>query len=444
MAEAIIRKIRDAGIVGAGGAGFPSHVKFSAQAEVVVVNGAECEPLLRVDQQLRVLEAEKMLAGLTAAVEATGAKEGVIALKGKYREAIATLTPRLQGKPFSIYILDDFYPAGDEHLTLYESTGRLVPQGGIPIQVESVVTNVETLVNVANALEGIPVTETYLTVTGQVPNPVTVKVPVGIRLREAIALAGAADTAGMGVIDGGPMMGKLVENLDEPVTKTTKGLILLPEDHALIRKRKLSMDRITRLSQTACIQCRYCTDLCPRFLLGHELEPHKIMRALKYMEGSEDTLRMAFICSECGMCEQYACIMDLSPRTVNAYLKKSLGEKGFKPLPPPQDQAVNSRQPERKVPVKRLIARLGLTPYDKKAPLQNVDGNFKTVGILLKQHVGAASVPTVKVGQQVTKGDLIAAIPEKALGVPMHASIAGTVAAVESDRIIISEGGATS
>ncbi len=444
MDEAIIRKIRDAGIVGAGGAGFPTHVKLSAQAEVVVVNGAECEPLLRVDQQLMVEEAEKLVEGLSIAVSVTGAKEGVIALKGKYKEAIAVLTPLIQGKPLSIYVLDDFYPAGDEHLTLYESTGRLVPQGGIPIKVGSVVSNVETLINVAYAMEGIPVTEKYLTLTGQVPNPITVKVPIGIRLREALALAGVKDIAGCGVIDGGPMMGKLVEDLDEPVKKTTKGLIVLPLDHALIRKRMLSIDRISRLAQTACIQCRYCTDLCPRFLLGHHLEPHKIMRALKYMEASEETLRMAFACSECGMCEQYACIMDLSPRTVNAYLKKSLSAKGVKPLDPPENQAPNPRQPDRKVPVKRLIARLGISAYDRKAPLVKESYDFKRAEILLKQHVGAPSVPTVQAGQKVMRGDIVAAIPEKALGVPMHASIDGVVEIVTDGSIIISEGGGRS
>jgi len=206
----------------------------------------------------------------------------------------------------------------------------------------------------------------------------------------------------------------------------------------------LSIDKISRLAQTACIQCRYCTDLCPRFLLGHQLEPHKIMRALKYMEASEETLRMAFTCSECGMCEQYACIMDLSPRTVNAYLKQSLGAKGVKPLPPPENQAPDSRQPDRKVPVKRLIARLGLGPYDRKAPLVKEEYDFKRVNILLKQHVGAPAAPTVQVGQKVALGECIAAIPENALGVPMHASIEGTVEAINDRSILISEGGGRS
>ena len=164
MTQDIIKKIRDAGVVGAGGAGFPSHVKLAAQAEVVVTNGAECEPLLRVDQQLMVVRAEEMVHGLELAVSVTGAKEGIIAIKGKHKEAIATLQKAIAGKDnLRIHILDDFYPAGDEPITLYESTGRLVPQGGIPIAVGAVVTNTETLINICNAEKGIPVTDTYIT-----------------------------------------------------------------------------------------------------------------------------------------------------------------------------------------------------------------------------------------------------------------------------------------
>ena len=272
MTQDLIKKIRDAGVVGAGGAGFPSHVKLSAQAEVVVTNGAECEPLLRVDQQLMVVRAEEMVHGLELAVAVTGAKEGIIAIKGKHKEAIATLQKAIAGKNnLRIFILDDFYPAGDEPVTLYESTGRLVPQGGIPIAVGAVVTNTETLINISNAEQGIPVTDTYITLCGAVPKPVTVKVPVGITVREAFALAGVQDFANYGIIDGGPMMGGLLEDVDTPVAKTSKGYILLPKEHNLIAKRSLSMSVINRQAQAACIKCSLCTDLSTRNFLGHHI-----------------------------------------------------------------------------------------------------------------------------------------------------------------------------
>ncbi|MDQ7095278.1 4Fe-4S dicluster domain-containing protein [Desulfosporosinus sp. PR] len=437
MREQLIQKVKDAGVVGAGGAGFPTHVKISSNARSVIVNGAECEPLLRVDQQLMDIKAAKMVRGLETVMKATGASEGIIALKSKYKHAIASLEKEIAGKPIRINILGDFYPAGDEHLTVYEATGRLVPQGGIPLKVDCIVDNVETLINIAAAIEGKPVTDTYLTITGEVPHPLTLKLPVGTSVQEALKIAGQTSLDGMKVIEGGPMMGKIIENLNQPITKTTKGLIVLFLEHPLIQKRMLPLERIAKQARISCIQCRFCTDLCPRYLLGHHLEPHKIMRTIKHLQGQEETMKMAFACSECGVCEQYACIMGLSPRAVNSMLKKELSKLGIKPAEPPAHQTADTIQAHRKVPIKRLISRLGLKNYDVSAPLSEEEHLINQVEIKLRQHVGAPSQPIVKVGQQVQKGDLIAVIPEKALGANIHASISGVVKEI-SDSIVIS------
>lgn len=437
MRKQLIQKIKEAGVVGAGGAGFPTHVKVTSPAQTVVVNGAECEPLLRVDQQLMDFKADKMVRGLVAVMKATEATEGIIALKSKYKSAIASLEKEIVGKPIRINILGDFYPAGDEHLTVYESTGRLVPQGGIPLKVNCVVTNVETLINIADALEGKPVTDTYFTITGEVPQPLTLKLPIGTSVLEALKIAGQTNLEGMKVIEGGPMMGKIIEDLYQPITKTTKGLIVLSQEHPLIRQRMLPLEKIAKQAQISCIQCRYCTDLCPRYLLGHHLEPHKIMRTIKHLQGQEETMKMALSCSECGVCEQYACIMGLSPRAVNSLIKKELSKMGIKPDTPPVDQTVNPMQEHRKVPVKRLISRLGLISYDVSAPLTEEEYLVNRVKIKLRQHVGAPSQPIVQVGQQVQKGDLIAVIPDKALGANIHASISGVIKEI-TDSIVIS------
>lgn len=443
MASDVLTTIRNAGIVGAGGAGFPSHVKYDAKAEIVLVNGAECEPLIRVDQQLVIVEVDRVISGLEIVMAVTEAREGIIAIKGKHKEAIAVLKEAVADKEnIRIHILDDFYPAGDEHVTLYEATGRLVPQGGIPLQVGAVVTNVETLLNVAKAVkEGKAVTDTYITVGGHVPHPITVKVPVGVSVREVLALAGVKDADAYGIIDGGPMMGGLLKSPDEPVGKTAKAYIVLPKDHYLIRIRNLSLKTISKETQTACLQCRYCTDLCPRFLLGHTIEPHRIMRALKYGEIAEDVLRMAFTCCECGMCEQFACPAHISPKTVNVQLKKELSAKGLKPLDKPEPQIVHPRRGERKVPSKRIVGRINLSKYDLPAPLSTKEYTFDTIQVPLKQHVGAAARPTVKVGARVKRGDMIGDIPENALGATVHASIDGTVTEITDSVIVIKAGG---
>lgn len=436
MEEQIVRLIKEAGVVGAGGAGFPTHVKVKAKAEHVIVNGAECEPLLRVDQQLMAVEAEKMVRGLEAVMEATGASKGTIALKGKYHGAIEALEKAIQGKPIEIFILGDFYPAGDEHVTVYEVTGKIIPEGGIPLKVGCVVDNVETLINVADALDGKAVVDTYLTVTGEVPKPVTVKLPIGTSIREALALAGESEMRGKVVVEGGPMMGKVVEDFDQPITKTTKGLIVLSENHPMIQKRKISLDHILKQAKAACIQCVRCSDMCPRHMLGHRLTPHLIMRGMNYLQGDEEMLKMALSCTECGACE-YACsMMHLSPRRVNEMLKQELSKRGVKATPPTKPEEVTAGREFMKIPVKRLIMSLGLAPYNEAAPLEETDYLPRSVSIPVRQHIGSPAKPVVEVGQRVERGSLVAGIPEGAMGANVHASISGVVREV-SDRIVI-------
>jgi Na+-translocating ferredoxin:NAD+ oxidoreductase RnfC subunit len=147
-------------------------------------------------------------------------------------------------------------------------------------------------------------------------------------------------------------------------------------------------------------------------------------------------LKMALTCSECGVCEQYACPMGLSPRRVNAIIKQELAKNGIKPNNAPENQQKHILREQRQIPIKRLISRLGLTRYDRSAPLVERESPVQYVRIKLHQHVGAPSTPVVQVGQKVKKGDLIAIIPEKALGANIHASISGVVSEV-SDSIAI-------
>lgn len=151
---------------------------------------------------------------------------------------------------------------------------------------------------------------------------------------------------------------------------------------------------------------------------------------------------MAFTCCECGMCEQYSCVAHLMPRTVNAQLKQVLSAKGLKPLDKPEDQKVDPHRKDRRVPSKRIVARLDLNRYDVAAPLVEEEYHFETVKIALKQHVGAPCVPIVQVGDTVKRGDKVGEIPENALGAPVHASIDGTVTEITDSEIVIKAGGA--
>lgn len=211
--------VRAAGVVGAGGAGFPTHIKLQAQVDTFLVNAAECEPLLKVDQQLMVQQADRLIRGVQYAMKATGASEGIIALKEKYQPAIHALTPLLP-TAIRLHILPDVYPAGDEVLTIWMATGRRVPPAALPVSVGVVVNNVQTVLNIARAVEQqYPVTRRTLTVNGAVAKPLTLTVPVGMSLREVLALAGGTTVDSPGFINGGPMMGSLIASLDSPVTK---------------------------------------------------------------------------------------------------------------------------------------------------------------------------------------------------------------------------------
>ena len=150
--QSISDKARAAGLVGAGGAGFPTHVKLSGEAEIYIVNGAECEPLLKVDQQLGEKYAADLVRGLELAMQAVGAKEGIVCLKAKYEKAIAAITPLLRAN-MRIHILKDIYPAGDDVITIWMATGRRVPPAGLPKDVGVAVNNSLTLINLALAVD---------------------------------------------------------------------------------------------------------------------------------------------------------------------------------------------------------------------------------------------------------------------------------------------------
>ena len=437
----ISTKVKEAGVVGAGGAGFPTHVKLAAQAEIVIVNAAECEPLLKTDQQLAASHPELLIRGLTLAMEATGAQKGIIALKAKYKDAIAALEPYISNtNNIEIAIMPDIYPAGDEVITIWLTTGRRVPPGGIPLNIGVVVNNVQTLINVARAVDGTPVTTRTLTVTGAVKKPITVTVPIGMSIRDVLELAGGG-SEDLAYINGGPMMGTLITDLSAPVTKTTGGLIALPNDHMLIQRKRKTVESILRIAKTVCEQCSFCTELCPRHIIGHELSPHRLIRAVIYKNVGDPLLvTSALTCSECGVCEAYACPVGISPLRVNIALKTELRAKGIKY----QGELgnVDPMAKHRLIPSSRLMDRLRLRPWYKEAPLSLEAYEPDEVMLKLQQHIGAPAVSVVKVGDIVRVGQLVGEIPEGALGAKVHASIEGTVIQMTLQTITIRKGGA--
>ncbi|MCG8471089.1 MAG: SLBB domain-containing protein [Desulfobacterales bacterium] len=443
MREQIVEKVKNAGVVGAGGAGFPTHVKINAEVDTVLVNGASCEPLLMSDPYIMEHELDVMIEGLQAVLDATGAKRGVICIKGKHKKAVSTIkeavakdtTGRLE-----FFELKDFYPAGDEQVLVREVTGRTVPEAGIPLQVGVVVSNTESLYNIANAMKEIPLTERYVTVTGEIAQDMVVKVPVGTIVSDLLAFAGGAKISDYRVVDGGPMVGRVLPDTDQPVTKTTSGLIVLDPEHNVVKGKIKDPEAIKRMTGSICCQCTQCTELCPRHLLGHAIQPHKLMRSLSSLVKDPEAVKTALLCCECGACEKFACPMGLSPREVNAMIRKELMKEGIRWSGNGEEPENHPMRETRYIPTKRLMQRLDILKYDTHPGMPEETFVPERVAIPLAQHIGAPATCLVKEGDRVKKGDFIGEIPEKALGARIHASIDGVVTSTEGGVVKISRG----
>lgn len=443
----LIEAVKAAGVVGAGGAGFPTHVKLAAKADCFIVNGAECEPLIETDKYFMRTFPVQIVEAVSTVASHIGAKRAVIALKKKYSREIAALKKAIAetGEQIELFEMPSFYPAGDEQVLVQQVCGSSVPERGIPLDVGVVVDNVGTLLSVSDALQGIPVTEKYLSVVGEVERPVMRKVPIGTPVRECIASANPRLSEYV-VVVGGPMMGKVVLDPSEidrlSITKTTGNLIVLPKNHYLARRAVLPFTRIKLQAKSACVQCQMCTSLCPRYLIGHQIQPHLMMRNLFREDLISDAYEyqkvfgMAANCSDCGVCEMFSCPMGLSPRKVNSYLKGRLREQGIQV---PRNLSPEAREGSLygKVPTERLVARLGLSDYYHQHAEDDCTELFpQQVYISFRQHIGKPALPVVKTGDTVQKGDLLAAAAE-GLSANIHASMSGTVTEINADGAVI-------
>jgi len=433
MSTITVEQIKSNGVVGAGGAGFPTHVKLEASAETILLNAAECEPLLHKDKELLRAFGTEVLDGLEAARQLVGAQRAIVGIKGKYADVIEQLEPRLNAHT-TIIPLTDSYPSGDEFILVYDCTGKIIPPGQIPLSVGCVVVNVETALNVARNQ---PVTRKFLTVAGAVNEPATVDVAIGSTFSECIELAGGPTCQDPFVLVGGVMMGKFCDDFSEVVTKTTGGLIVLPTTHSLDRRYVADWAEISRIGASACDQCSFCTEFCPRYLLGHPIEPHKAMRSLCFNEIGESNVIGTDFCCECNLCTMIACPEDLDPKNVCTQNKRRRASEGERWKEAPLvDMRPAIHLDNRRVPIGRLIRKLGLSDYHNTGPLLAPAKAPAQVAIPLQMHIGAPAEPTVRVGDSIQAGDIVARAPEGKLGVPVHASISGRVVNVNGNVVI--------
>lgn len=438
--ENFIQKIKSAGVVGAGGAGFPTHIKLNTNAEYFIVNIAECEPLLRVDQQIAEKYAPQIVETIQIIHTMLGAKTSFIAIKKKYHNAVKALSSYISEIPFiKIKFLENVYPAGDEQDIVYNCTGKIVPEGGIPLDVGVVVDNVGTVLNIYNALNDKPVTDRWVTISGAVKEPQTLNLPVGTFIKDALQLCGGPAVEDYVIIDGGPMMGNIV-SLNDTIKKTTTGILVFPSEHYFIKRKQESIQVSITHSRSVCEQCYFCTEYCPRHLLGHtDLKPHLMMRRINYLNDYNlESYVEAYLCCECGVCSYYACPMLLSPKDIYHFLKEQLAKNNIKnPYNKKKVTKPHSMYKYRRAPIEKLLNKIDVKRFEHPAKLKEIEPNIKHVRIDLKQHIGVPAEPVVYLNKKVKKGDIIAKIPDNKLGANIHSSITGIITEITEKYIEI-------
>lgn len=434
----LVEQVYDAGIVGAGGAGFPTHVKMQGEIKTLIINAVECEPLLQVDKSLMTEYASELIEGLSFVMKELNVQEGIIGIKDKYQKIIDKLNiyaakyPQITVKP-----LPNVYPVGDEVVLIKETTGITLKRGVLPITYNLMVINVETLLNVyKKVFAGQNVIHSYVTIIGEVENQGTYQLPIGMPLEDILNTLTKPLIENYKVVVGGPMTGKLAKG-DEVVRKNTKAFIVLPYNHSLVRNMEDVNETHLKRIMASCSQCRACTDMCPRHLLGHQVEPHKLMNAMANgLKDNVSMLRTALGCVDCGVCELYACHHDLAPRKMMMAVKKAYALEGIRPTPEGCVEPHADRD-YRRVPSKRLIMHLNLSKYDQYVPFVLDPIKPKRVRIPVAQHIGAPAISVVKLGDVVMENQTIANGKDGALSANIHASIDGKIKEITTHYIEI-------
>ena len=429
--------MKNAGIVGAGGAGFPSFMKLAEGADTLVVNGAECEPLLYTDYVLLHKEINAVLTGIKEVLEYANIPRALLCVKEHTAKRLRLIDGTKLADKIILKTLPDVYPMGDEISLIYQATGRVVRAGNLPITAGVIVYNVETMYNVAQAVKhGAPLTEKWVTVAGDIPQPIVVKVPIGTPVCALFEKNNITVDEEHTVLDGGPSMGKVIDPETAVVTKTTKGLLILPNTCEAVVSKYIDGEKSIARAETACCQCTRCTDMCPRALLGYPLEPHKMVRTAKSaVVALPQMVLSASLCCGCGVCETLACCQGISPKAVINEYKALLAKNKLRYIGKTDVEPAEERE-YRMIPSERWASVLGVAKFDKLPKFIGEQKDFTRVEILLRQHIGAPSVAIVKDGDSVQKGDKIAESAE-GLSLPQYASVSGKVRIEEGVKIII-------
>ncbi len=317
--EEALARIKEAGIVGMGGAGFPTHIKFNPPAgktiEYVLANAAECEPYLTVDERAMAETPDKFVDGLAIAMKITGAQQGLIVLEDNKAYLCDTLQEAIKknihGSPISICLCKTKYPQGGEKSVTMAALGREIPAGGLPADIGCCISNVTTLCSISEAFrEGKPVIDRTVTFSGMgCKTRRNLRLPIGTVVAELMPQEIEADDTVVKIVAGGPMMGMAMTSANFPVTKTTSGVLFLTAKETFL------------VDEDPCIGCGSCIDHCP-----YRLSPVLMVRSMTADEYHEANRYGLMDCVECGTCS-YVC-----PSHIRLVQRFKVGKSIFRDL----------------------------------------------------------------------------------------------------------------
>ena len=290
--ESLKTAVKASGVVGLGGAGFPTFVKLSVKelekVEAVVINAAECEPYITSDTRTMMNNGENVFKGIDALRKYMKVKRFIIGIENNKKDAIAKMKKMAEKtKDVEVHVLPSIYPQGGEKVLVFNTMGRVIPKGGLPLDVGAVVINVTTLAFIGSYLEnGIPLVEKCITVDGSaIKEPKNMIAPIGTSIADLIEAAGGYKCEPRKILYGGPMMGIAIPSDAEPVLKNTNAVIAMDEKEAAPRKT------------TACIGCGACMNHCP-----FRLDPRSSSKAYQLDRGEDLEKLCVDLCMECGCC----------------------------------------------------------------------------------------------------------------------------------------------
>ena len=432
--------LKDNGVVGAGGAGFPSYCKLAEGADTLLINAVECEPLLYTSYTLMQERIRDIIIGMRAVMEYANIPRGLLAVKDYRAKKLGYSDGQELAPGVFIKYIPNVYPMGDEINLIYTATGRVVPPGQLPITRGVIVFNTETIYNIGLVVQfNQPVTKTYLTISGDTDKAYCVKVPVGMKIAEVLKIMNVKVPDTHVVIDGGPSMGTVVNLATDVVKKPCSGLLILPKTIPAVANKLRTKEDNFRRASSVCCQCNRCTDMCPRHLLGYPLEPHKMVRStLSAAMADPELIKTATMCCGCDICSTLACCQEISPMQIIKEYKGILAKNRMKYVADPNEQFTPSPDRQaRMVSAGKWKEVLGVAKYDKFPPIY-VEEKLKATEVFvpMSQHIGAPAIPVVAVGDVVEENQMIAKAAE-GLSVPHFAPISGRVTYVDAKTIVI-------